>query len=217
MECGATVDAMGDHIVCCRRNRLWERHLGIQQFISRCLLARGLPHTLEKVLSQNSDLRSDITLHHWDNGVDMEVDVAVCHTAPCSEDLVGPEDAGRILEARAARKVSKYQDVCRSSGRTFTPFVVSTWGRLEVSAMSLWRDLVRKCVGHLAGPSRSARMSELHQGLSLALMRGVARQLQSLPLCLEGTEAGLVSPSRPSVVSVVARRKAWGTTHQGSC
>ena len=107
---------------------------------------------------------------------------------------MGPEDASRILDARAARKVSKYQDVCRSSGRAFTPFVVSTWGKLEASAMTLWRDIVRKCVSHLAGPGRSARMAELHQGLSLALMRGVARQLQSLPLCLEGSEMGMASP-----------------------
>ena len=37
LACGTPVDTFRDHMVCCKRNKLWERHLGIQSFLSRCL------------------------------------------------------------------------------------------------------------------------------------------------------------------------------------
>ena len=56
--------------------------------------------------------------------------------------------------------------------RTFSPFVVSTWGRLETAAAVSWKEIVRKGAARLGGKARSAKIQEFHQGLSLALGEG---------------------------------------------
>ena len=195
LECGSPVDSLGDHAVCCGKNRAWERHLGVQQFLSRCLSACGVPHITERQVGEGSvpELRTDISILNWENGVDLDIGVAVCHPVPLSLDPVDLDSGSQVLAARAAVKVRKYQEACRKKDRTFAPFVVSTWGRLETAAAITWKEMVRKGAARLGGRARARKISEFHQGLSLAWARGVARQLQTTTLAMEGLP--LSSPS----------------------
>ena len=118
MGCGASIDVFGDHLVCCRRNKLWERHYGIQEFISRCLHSHCLPHRLEEVIDNNDrcQLRTDVTLLRWERGTDVAIDIAVCHPCPLSLDTLTPQDARQVLDTRVTRKVTKYGERCSNRG-----------------------------------------------------------------------------------------------------
>ena len=67
MGCGDKMDVWGDHLVCCRRNKQWERHFGIQDYLGRCLRSHCLPHRLEEHVDPSADtsLRTDVTLCRW--------------------------------------------------------------------------------------------------------------------------------------------------------
>ena len=172
-------------MVCCRKNKLWERHLGIQKYLSRCLTSFGQPHILERQVTPTRPLRTDLSLLRWENNVDLELDVAVCHSTPPLVDDPSITSGSNILAQRVARKVLKYQDLCRNQHRSFTPFVVTAWGKLDTASFTVWKEIVRRCVLRVGGPARARGIEVLHQGLSAALHHGVAKQLQSLALVLE--------------------------------
>ncbi len=55
------------HMVCCKQNKLWERHLCIQSFLSGCLQSTVIPHRQEQ--SAAGDLKRDAGIldqgGHW--------------------------------------------------------------------------------------------------------------------------------------------------------
>ena len=80
LACGASVDTFGDHMVCCKRNKLWERHLGIQSYLSRCLQASAIPHRREQSAAGDLKRDADILIPSWDTGQGLAIDVGVAHT-----------------------------------------------------------------------------------------------------------------------------------------
>jgi hypothetical protein len=68
LSCGTPVDTFGDHMVCCKRNNLWERQLGIQPFLSWCLQSSAIHHCREQ--SAAGDLKRDayILIPSWEAG-----------------------------------------------------------------------------------------------------------------------------------------------------
>ena len=185
LNCGEALDPFGDHLVCCGKNKLWQRHLGIQQFISRCLQSRGLPHKLEQ--SSMADLKrdADILLPRWENGADWAIDVGVCHPIPTSDPNGTVKSSLDRLSNRALRKEVKYGPRCKEQNIRFFPLVLSTWGSFAPGSEHLWRTLCRRMVIRFGGVERSKDFEELSQGLSHALMAGVAAQLQSVSLARE--------------------------------
>ena len=177
LQCGEPMDPWGDHAVCCRRNKSWQRHLGIQTFISRCLQARGIPFHLEQSAMGDAKRDADILLPAWSGGAGLAIDVGVCHPCPPSA-LVRTSDQGtQLLLHRADRKRTKYGPRCASNGCRFEPLVISTWGQFAPACQAVWTELVRRLASHRTGASRSLAMTALHQGLSVALHIGVANQL----------------------------------------
>jgi hypothetical protein len=182
LQCSATVDIYGDHIVTCKRNKLWERHLGIQSYISRCLLHSGIPYKCEVSMNNDTKRDADILLQRWENGAGLAIDVAVCHSTPPSMPNISTTHADSLLANRADRKRAKYQARCTAIGARFEPLVLSTWGTFSPGGESTWRDIVRRLATSYTGGARHTRIAELHQGLSVALMRGVGKQLQTLTI-----------------------------------
>ena len=190
LGCGQPLDPFGDHVVCCRRNKLWQRHRTLQAFLTAALRARGIP--VKEEVSICSDLKrdADILLPHWDGAAGLAIDVGVCHPCPPSTGW-SAEASAKTLAARADRKIAKYGDRCRAQGARFAPFVLGVWGSLAPGATDLWLEVQRRLAAHISGPARSRFIAELKQNLSLSLMRGVAAQLSAMNVVLEaGAGAG---------------------------
>lgn len=187
MGCGELMDVYGDHLVSCRRNKQWERHSGVQTYLGRCLRAHCLPHRLEEAVDNNvgNGLRTDVTLCRWDRGADLALDIAVCHPCPLSMDVVTTESARSVLANRSTRKLAKYQPTCAGRGQTFSPFVLSTWGLFAPGAGNVWQEMVRKMGASRSGSFRMEEVASLHQGLSMALMKGIGNQLAAMGLSTE--------------------------------
>jgi hypothetical protein len=56
----------------------------------------------------------------------------------------------------------------------------SRLGSFAPSCGHIWQAIVRRVAAHACGIARSTPLAELHQALSVALMRGVAAQLHHL-------------------------------------
>jgi hypothetical protein len=187
MGCGDKIDVWGDHLVCCRRNKQWERHFGIQDYLGRCLRSHCLPHRLEEQVDPSADtnLRTDVTLCRWNGVADVALDIAVCHPCPLSLDPATPEACRKVLENRSTRKNTKYLAKCAAKGQEFRPFVLSTWGQFGPGSGTMGQELVRRLASARAGTFREEQVASLHQGLSLALMKGVGKQLAAMGLSRE--------------------------------
>ena len=177
LQCGEPMDPWGDHAVCCRRNKSWQRHLGIQTFVSRCLQARGIPFHLEQSALGDAKRDADILLPAWSSGAGLAIDVGVCHPCPPSAQVRTPEQGMQVLQHRADRKRKKYGPRCATTGCRFEPMVLSTWGQFAPACQVVWTELLRRLASHRSGSGRSGVITELHQGLSVALHLGVANQL----------------------------------------
>ncbi len=188
------MDTFGDHMVCCKRNTLWERHLGIQSFLSRCLQASAIPHRREQSAAGDLKRDADILIPSWEAGRGLAIDVGVAHAYPPGNDNSTVPAAATILSNRCLRKETKYSERCTATGFLFRPLVQSTWGAFAPSCQETWMDLVRRMAAHRGGPARSLLVEEFHQGLSHALMRGVGKQLRSL---LMVQEFGYATPAPP--------------------
>jgi len=145
----------------------------------------GLSRVKEEV-SICSDLKrdADILLPHWDGAAGLAIDVGVCHPCPPSAGWTA-EASARTLAQRAEKKVVKYEDRCRAQGARFAPFVLGVWGSFAPGASDLWLELQRRLAAHVTGHARSRYISELKQSLSLALVRGIAAQLNAMDVVLE--------------------------------
>jgi hypothetical protein len=185
LGCGTTVDTFGDHMVCCRKNKAWERHLGIQSYLSRCLQSSAIPHRREQSAAGDLKRDADILIPSWEAGRGLAIDVGIAHPYPPGQDHSTVSAAATILSNRCLRKDTKYSERCTSAGFSFRPLVQSTWGAFAPSCHETWTELVRRMAAHRGGPSRSLLVEEIHQGLSHALMRGVGKQLRSLLMTQE--------------------------------
>ena len=184
LGCGQPLDPFGDHIVCCNKNKLWQRHRNLQAYLSGAFRGRGIP--VKEEVSICSDLKrdADILLPHWDGAAGLAIDVGVCHPCPPSAGWTA-EASARTLAQSAEKKVVKYEDRCRAQGARFAPFVLGVWGSFAPGASDLWLELQRRLAAHVTGHARSRYISELKQSLSLALVRGIAAQLNAMDVVLE--------------------------------
>ncbi len=126
LGCGSPVDSYGDHVVCCRKNKAWERHLGIQSYLSLCLQNAAIPHRREQSMAGDLKRDADILIPSWDAGTGLAIDVGICHPYPPGTDNTSATAAAKIMSDRCFRKESKYSERCQLAGCTFCPMVLST-------------------------------------------------------------------------------------------
>jgi hypothetical protein len=162
----------------------------LQAFLCSAVRARGIP--VREEVSMCSDLKrdADILLPHWSGASGLAIDVGVCHPCPPSSGW-DSDAARRTLAARALRKVDKYSERCLAQGARFAPFVVGTWGSLAPGAAEVWSEVQRRLAAHETGSSRSRYITELQQGLSMSIFKGIAAQLQATHLVMDAGRAAL--------------------------
>jgi hypothetical protein len=109
-------------------NKAWERHLGIQSYLSRCLQSSAIPHRREQSASGDLKRDADILIPSWEAGRGLAIDVGIAHPYPPGQDHTTVSAAATILSNRCLRKDIKYSERCTASGFSFRPLVQSIWG-----------------------------------------------------------------------------------------
>ena len=66
---------------------------------------------------------------------------------------------------------------CEAKGWGFSPFALSTWGGLGTSAKGVLFEVTKRATADMRGWPKTRALLEIREGLSVTLMRQVARQL----------------------------------------
>ena len=59
----------------------------------------------------------------------------------------------------------------------FSPFALSTWGGLGTSAKTVLFEVTKRATADLQGWPKTRALLQIREGLSVTLMRAIARQL----------------------------------------
>ena len=179
--CAKPIDVMGDHLLCCARNNYALRHTAVQEALSETLTQSGQLFRREVPLRAGhpADLRpADLLLEGWSDGIPCAVDLTISHgwgvatRGPPTMDNWRP-----FLRRREEAKHAKYDAPCRNSGWAFAAMAFGTWGGMGPEGARLLSRIHKRACAAVDPAEREVRGRELHQMLSLALMRQVWRLL----------------------------------------
>ena len=107
----------------------------------------------------------------------MAVDFVCSHPAGLAEHPLQPEAARRHCNRAEARKLQRDGPPCEEKGWGFSPFALSTWGGLGSSAKAVLFEVTKRALADLQGWPKVHALNEIREGLSVTLMRDIARQL----------------------------------------
>ena len=186
--CGRAVDPFGDHAVMCPCSAFHDRHLGANNFVCRVLQEAGIPHRREQSVDGSGSRPADILLPGFARGQDVAVDITITHPIQVHR-AHGFGAAKLAMEGARREKYRAHQQTCSRVGVRFEPLVMDTWGGVHGGAGSIWSSIVQAASRGLRVAERAARLGALRQGLSLSVVRTVARQLASLPLATDPAPA----------------------------
>jgi hypothetical protein len=183
--CNNTLDAYGDHLLCCKHNNFAKRHNAVQTTLIDSLQMARVPHQREAALAlHNTGLSlqqqlspADILLFSWQHSRDLALDVTISHPAQRTEQPFNNEKARTFLTRKEKDKHTKYDDPCKKQGWCFSPFAMDTWGDTGPQAYPLLHRIVQKCTNHIPPRNRGVSQIEMRQRISIALMRQVWNQL----------------------------------------
>ena len=173
-SCGDALDSFGDHLLCCRKGGFYQRHTAVVRQLWHMCTAAGLTASCE-VSFDGSTRPADLLVPHWKGGGPLANDVSVVHPLAPSQDAQAVRSGTEYQDRVEKSKSRKYAEACAQSNVQFSPFVLSTFGRLGSSSGLLYADLIRATSGHHT--ERTERAAQFQQQLQLALKREVARML----------------------------------------
>ena len=175
---------VGDHLVSCRQNNFTAGHGALQDALLLVLGLAKQPAEREQALSTNSSrvirqqLRpADILLRNWAGGRDVAVDLTIVHPLQVGETPWSADRVKSLLRRKETAKSLKYEDACRQEGWGFLPVAFSTWATAGPSAFDLLQRILPRPAAGADADDRSARLSELRDVVSQAVMRQVVRLL----------------------------------------
>jgi hypothetical protein len=87
------------------------------------------------------------------------------------------ENAAKHCNRAESRKVRADGPACEQQGWGFSPFALSTWGALGSSAKAVLFEVTKRATADLGGWPKTQALLEIREGLSVTLMREIARQL----------------------------------------
>jgi hypothetical protein len=120
---------------------------------------------------------ADILLINWSRGQHVAVDFVCSHPAGLGEHPLVVENARRHCNQVETRKVQTDGPQCQAKGWGFSPFGLSTWGGMGTSAKAVLFEVTKRATADLRGWPKTRALQEMREGLSVTLMRHVARQL----------------------------------------
>ena len=191
-RCSLPMDIKGEHALTCRYSDFWDRHNLVRDLIFSELQASGIACAKEKGLNSTRQRPADVYIHidQWVTNKPLCLDVTVVHAYPSasSPDPASPEAA--VANAEREKKL-KYASLFPPNGPAdFMAVGFDTFGQPGPSAKKFLFHL-RKLLSKEPVPITSnassaaeddaeAARSPFTHKLSVALARGISRQLTSL-------------------------------------
>jgi len=131
-QCGATVDALGQHSLLCKQapSRI-ARHQHLNDLVTRALVSAGVPTTKEPVglIRRDGKRPGGKTQIPWCSGMLLVWDVTVVSTTAESYVAAAARGRGEVAEMAATRKCPKYSEL--STAYLFLPIAVETLGPMS--------------------------------------------------------------------------------------
>ena len=178
LQCGACLDAWGDHAVTCSKNGIHLRHSSLQEWLLHTAREAGITCSHEAALADGSR-PADVLFHAWRGAGPLAVDVTVVHPLRPSEPRPTPDGVRRMLAREELAKCSKYQAACQQAGWQFRPLAFHPWGGCTPDGALFLHHLAR-LFGETSNhaPTKAERLQFFWQSLSCTLIRSVACQLR---------------------------------------
>jgi hypothetical protein len=174
--CRGSIDPFGDHFVCCELNGSTQRHNAFRDAFHTMCVRFGV--AVEKEAECVAGRRpADILLLNWSRGQHVAVDFVCSHPLGLAQHPLVADNAKRHCNLAETRKVQTDGPPCEAKGWGFSPFALSTWGGLGTSAKEVLFEVTKRATADLQGWSKTRALLEIREGLSVTLMRQVARQL----------------------------------------
>ena len=174
--CRGSIDPFGDHFVCCEQNGCTQRHNAFRNAFHAMCVRYGI--AVEKEAECVAGRRpADVLLLQWSRGQHVAVDFVCSHPAGLSQHPLVVGNAKRHCNIVEARKMQSDGPPCEAKGWGFSPFGLSTWGGLGSSAKAVLFEVGKRATADLKGWPKTRALLEIREGLSVTLMREVARQL----------------------------------------
>ena len=174
--CREACDPFGDHFVTCKKNGWTRRHNVLRDEICRVLSSASIPFEKE-VVAQRRERPADILLLGWDKGLDTCIDLTITHPLQAEFFPLSLELTKRHLPCAEQKKHTKHFDSCKIMHWSSHPAAFNPWGGTGPAARSLLNEISRRASSDLDESSRAQRISEIRQGISIALASEVAKQL----------------------------------------
>lgn len=176
--CRGSIDPFGDHFVCCEHNGSTQRHNAFRNAFHAVCVRYGI--AVEREAECVAGRRpADILLLQWSRGQHVAVDFVCTHPAGLAQHPLVAENASRHCNLAEARKVQTDGPPCEAKGWGFSPFGLTTWGGLGSSAKAILFEVSKRATADLRGWPKTKALLEIREGLSVTLMREIARQLSA--------------------------------------
>ena len=97
---------------------------------------------LLRLINEDSQARTDITVNNWENSTPMELDVTITDPRNLSNVLThipNPQEAAKRAESQ---KINKYNENINRAGGIFKPLVMETFGRFGDIARNIFKTLI---------------------------------------------------------------------------
>ena len=108
------------------------------------------------------------------------MDLTIVNPLQVNEIRWSAERAKGFLLRKELAKNLKYEDPCRQEGWGFLPMAFSTWATAGPGAFDLLQRILRRAAAGADVDDRLARLSELRDVVSQAVMRQVVRLLNPI-------------------------------------
>ena len=174
--CMGSIYPFGDHFVGYEQNGCTQRHNAFRDAFHAMCVRYGI--TVQKEAECVAGRRpADILLVNWSRGQQVAIEFVCSHPAGLAQHPLVADNAKRHCNLAEARKMQTDGPPCEAKGWGFSPFALSTWGGLGTLAKSVLFEVTKRATADLQGWPKTHALLEIREGLSVTLMRAIARQL----------------------------------------
>ena len=136
-SCGEPLDIFGDHLLCCRKAGLIQRHNAVVQSLWHHCTAAGL-HATPKVSIDGRTRPADLLLTHWKGGGPCALDIAVVHPLAPSISFATVKTRREAIDSMECIKRVKCAESCEKSNVAFMPTLACSALMVPNSAINLF-------------------------------------------------------------------------------
>ena len=169
------LDPFGDHLLCCKKNKLVQRHNAVRDALALVLKENHVRCETEVAIGGKTR-PADVAILGFDPAGPLAVDLVVFH--PLQKSMTWEEETAiKSMAVTEGKKVTKNQPICESAGWLFSPLSFHPWAGLGPLGSGLVNRLVKQILGDRQGWARQHMSADIWQRLSATLMSHVGEQL----------------------------------------